>query len=142
MKLEINWNEVVTKAVTAVVVGAFAGACIIVWRGATSVDDKVKTTENKLEFVIKKLSDKLAIYELRMNEMTNQLAMLLEQTKPEEPLPVPPVAVAAPPPPPVAAPTLPPTLAPQAAPQAAPPFSVEQRALSKDIYEQFSPAKK
>jgi len=86
--MKIEWEKIVTNAVSALVVGAFMGAAAIVWRGATTVDDKVRTTETKLEFVIKQLSDKLATYEVRMNEITNQLTKVLEQTKPVETPPI------------------------------------------------------
>jgi hypothetical protein len=78
--VEIEWSKVVTQAVTTVVVATFMGACFIVWRGATSVDAKVKTTEARIEFVIKELSDKLATYEVQLSNITNQLGRLVIQT--------------------------------------------------------------
>jgi hypothetical protein len=78
--MKIDLDKIVTQAVTAVVVLVFVGACTVVWRGATSVDDKVKATESKLEAVIKQLSDRLAGYEVQISGISNQLVTLVNQT--------------------------------------------------------------
>lgn len=61
---------------TAIIVGA----CVIVWKGATSVDTKVNATETKLEGLIQQLSEKLAAYEIQMGTITNQLSKIAAQT--------------------------------------------------------------
>lgn len=40
--MTIEWNKIVTNAVSALMISVFLGATTIVWKGATSVDDKVQ----------------------------------------------------------------------------------------------------
>lgn len=71
--MKIDFNKIVTQAVTALVVAVFLGAATIVWRGATSVDDKVQNTREDLQHLITSLSDKLAGYEIQLTSFSNQL---------------------------------------------------------------------
>lgn len=58
--VKINWDEVLTQAVTALVVATFIGAAAIVWTGATTVTDKVKGSEDKVLGLIKITSEEMA----------------------------------------------------------------------------------
>ena len=78
--MNIDWNKIVTQAITALVVGTFMGAAAIVWKGATTVDTKVQATRDDMSHLINALSDKLAGYETQLTTISNQLAAVLKQT--------------------------------------------------------------
>jgi hypothetical protein len=45
--MKIEWEKILTNAISALVTMIFVGACVVVWQGATTVDTKVqKATEN------------------------------------------------------------------------------------------------
>ena len=69
----MEWNKIVTNAVSALVVATFLGAATIVWKGATSVDTKVQNTRDDMQHLITSLSDKLAGYETQLTTISNQL---------------------------------------------------------------------
>lgn len=124
LNVKIDFEKIVNQALTTLVVGAFVGACVIVWRGATTVDTKVSATETRLETVINQLSDKLATYELQIQSITNQLATFTKVLA-DAPLANRLVATNA------VKEILQGTLTQRI------PFSVEQKARSRDIYEQL-----
>lgn len=74
--MTIEWNKIVGNAVSAVVVAIILGAATIVWKGATSVDDKVQATREDMTHLITALSDKLGGYEVQITSLSNQLAGL------------------------------------------------------------------
>lgn len=74
--MKIDFNKIVTQAITALVVAVFLGAATIVWKGATSVDDKVQNTRDDLQHLITSLSDKLAGYEIQLTSFSNQLRIV------------------------------------------------------------------
>jgi len=76
--MKIDWEKVVTQAITTLVVAVFMGAAVIVWRGATSVDTKVQQTRDDMQHLISALSDKLAGYEVQLVTISNQLATVLK----------------------------------------------------------------
>jgi hypothetical protein len=71
--MKIDWDKIVTQAITALVVAVFLGAATIVWKGATSVDDKVQSTREDMQHLITSLSDKMAGYEIQLTSLSNQL---------------------------------------------------------------------
>jgi len=75
--MNIEWNKVVTQAITALVVAVFLGAATIVWKGATSVDDKVQNTREDMTYLITSLSDKLAGYEVQLTSLSNQITIVI-----------------------------------------------------------------
>ena len=77
MKLKIEWNNIITSAISTLIIAVFLGACAIVWQGATSVDDKVGKTREDLQQLIEILSDKLASYEVQMQVMIKNQSNLL-----------------------------------------------------------------
>jgi len=44
----INWNSVLTNALSALVATIFVGAAAIVWNAATTIDDKVKKATDSI----------------------------------------------------------------------------------------------
>jgi len=77
MKIELD--KIITQAITTVVVAVFMGACVIVWKGATSVDVKVNQTREDMQHLIDSLSDKLAEFQVRLTSISNQLTSLNKQ---------------------------------------------------------------
>ena len=75
--MNIEWNAIVTNAISALVVAVFLGAATIVWIGATSVDDKVQNTRSDMTHLIDTLSDKLGGYEVQLTSLSNQLMVVL-----------------------------------------------------------------
>lgn len=71
--MKIDFNKIVTQAITALVIAVFLGAATIVWKGATSVDDKVQNTREDMQHLIASLSDKMAGYEIQLTSLSNQL---------------------------------------------------------------------
>ena len=55
--MKIDWNKIVTGAIGTLISAIVLGACIIVWRGATTVQEKVKESENKQQIIIKTISE-------------------------------------------------------------------------------------
>ena len=77
MNLKVEWNKIVTNAISTLVVAVFVGAGAIVWEGATSVDAKVQSNKENMTFLIEALSDKLAAYEVQMASLSNQLEIVI-----------------------------------------------------------------
>ena len=75
--MKIEWDKVITQAITTLVVAIFLGAATIVWKGATSVDTKVQNTREDLQHLITALSDKLGGYEVQLTSLSNQLETVI-----------------------------------------------------------------
>ena len=81
----INFRKIVENVISYLVTGVFVGACVIVWRGATTVDERVHATEKSIQVLIDNLSAKLSSYEIQLIQQSNQLAAVyaeLKNTKP------------------------------------------------------------
>lgn len=76
--MKIEFDKVVTNALSALVVTTFLGAAAIVWKGATTVDSKVQQTRSDMEHLINALSDQLASYQSQLTTFSNQLSMALK----------------------------------------------------------------
>lgn len=76
--MKIEYEKVVTNAVSALVVATFMGAAAIVWRGATTVDSKVQQTRADMEHLINSLSDQLSGYQYQLTTISNQLNDVLK----------------------------------------------------------------
>lgn len=77
----INWKKIVENVISYLVTGVFVGACVIVWRGATTVDERVGKTEANMKSLIDNLSAKLSGYEIQMENQSNQLAAVYSELK-------------------------------------------------------------
>lgn len=77
----INWKKIVENVISYLVTGVFVGACVIVWRGATTVDERVGKTEASMKVLIDNLSAKLSSYETQMDAQSNQLAQVYAELK-------------------------------------------------------------
>lgn len=77
----INWKKIVENVISYLVTSVFVGACVIVWRGATTVDERVGKTEKNLQVLIENLSAKLTSYENQMEAQSNQLAAVYSELK-------------------------------------------------------------
>jgi len=74
--MKIDFGKIVTQAITALVIAVFLGAATIVWKGATSVDDKVQNTREDMQHLITSLSDKMAGYEIQLTSISNELRIV------------------------------------------------------------------
>jgi hypothetical protein len=82
----INFRKIVENALSLLVSSVFIGACVIVWRGATTVDARVNKTENNVQTLISNLSTKLTAYEGQLELQSNQLALVCTELKNLKPL--------------------------------------------------------
>ena len=71
--VKIDWDKVVTQAVTTLVVGVFIGAFVIVWNGATTVTQKVKNSEDKVLKVVEVTSEEMS---KSQSELRKEMAKL------------------------------------------------------------------
>ena len=76
--MRIDWDKVVTQAVTTVVVGVFASACVIVWRGATTVQDRISDSEARIVHLINGVSEELSRY--RAEAQTNMAQLRIDMS--------------------------------------------------------------
>lgn len=67
--------------ISYLVTAVFVGACAIVWRGATTVDDRVHATEKSIQLLIDNLSAKLTSYEVQLEMQSNQLVSVYTELK-------------------------------------------------------------
>lgn len=77
----INFKKIVENVISYLVTAVFVGACAIVWRGATTVDDRVHATEKSLQALIDNLSAKLTSYEVQLTAQSNQIATVYAEIK-------------------------------------------------------------
>lgn len=77
----INFMKIVENVISYLVTSVFVGACVIVWKGATTVDERVKGTEKNLQVLIDNLSTKLSVYEVQLSAQSNQLAAVYVELK-------------------------------------------------------------
>lgn len=77
----INFRKIVENVISYLVTGVFVGACVIVWRGATTVDERVHKTEQSIQVLIDNLSAKLTGYEVQLTAQSNQLAAVYAELK-------------------------------------------------------------
>lgn len=73
MNIKVEWNKIVVNTLSILVGAIIIGAATIVWKGATSVDAKVKETKEDVTFLIDTLSKKLGKYEIQIESQSNQL---------------------------------------------------------------------
>jgi len=79
----INWNAIVTNALSALVATVFVGAAVIVWNAATSIDTKVETatasiieTQVNLAAAQKTASGEISKLKAEINKLQEQIAHL------------------------------------------------------------------
>ena len=81
----INFRKIIENVLSYLVTSVFIGACVIVWRGATTVDDRVHATEKSLQVLIDNLSAKLTSYEVQLTAQSNQIAAVYVEIKSTKP---------------------------------------------------------
>lgn len=82
----INFKKIIENVISYLVTSVFIGACVIVWRGATTVDERVGRTESNMKVLIDNLSAKLSAYEAQMKSQSNQLEAVYSELKNIKPL--------------------------------------------------------
>jgi len=50
--MKINWDQIVTNTVSALITAIVIGAAVIVWKGATSVDQKVTMSTQNIKTTV------------------------------------------------------------------------------------------
>jgi len=85
----IDWSEVLTKCVTYMVVAIVAGACAIVWKGATTVDVKIYEAKAEAELqrqalqetveYVRQAIDKLENESIGIQERHNELILQMNE---------------------------------------------------------------
>ena len=75
MKITIDWSEIVTKSVTALVVSVFIGAFAIIWTGATTVTQKVSSSEEKVLKVVEVTAEEMSKSQADMKKEIAQLRL-------------------------------------------------------------------
>lgn len=84
----INWNSVVTNAVSTLVAAVFVGAAIIVWDAATTIDTKIEAatnnigktqgkldmTQQDLQASQKTMADEIASLHVEIKKLSSQLS--------------------------------------------------------------------
>ena len=76
MNLKVEWNKIVVNALSVLVATVIVGAGAIVWDRAASVDEKIQDNRKDIDHLISSLSDKLALYEVQLVSISNQLSIL------------------------------------------------------------------
>ena len=76
--MAIEWSKVQTNVVSTVIVSIVIGALIIVWRGATSVDDKV-------EKGIKAISETQAVLGPKVDRLESRVEQIIELLRESDP---------------------------------------------------------
>jgi len=72
----INWNSVVTNAISTLVAAVFVGAAFIVWTAAMSVDDKINTATDDIKNNQVELTNNQRDLQASKETMTNEIASL------------------------------------------------------------------
>ena len=83
--MRIEWSKVWTNAVSAVVVAIVLGACAIVWRGATSVDDKIEKAFEEAEVAHKALVETQSVLGPKVDRLEMRVDEIVELLKEQDP---------------------------------------------------------
>jgi len=79
----IDWSKVQTNVISTVLIGIVAGALAIVWKGATSVDDKVNASAEALRIVVEELQKEIVDLKEHNNELTQAINDLRKEIEKE-----------------------------------------------------------
>lgn len=77
----INWNSVVTNAVSTLVAAVFVGAAVIVWNAATTIDAKIGTATTDIKINQGELENTQQNLEASQKTLTEELASLRTETR-------------------------------------------------------------
>lgn len=72
----INWNSVVTNAVSTLVAAVFVGAAAIMWNSATTIGTQITAATNGLEKAQKKLRDTQRDLQASQQTMMEEVAAI------------------------------------------------------------------
>ena len=85
---EIDFGRIITNVVSAVVVIIVAGACSIVWREATTVDDRLQASEREIKVTIdvvgttiEDLAQKFEEINKKQREQSEIMSLIIKQSK-------------------------------------------------------------
>ncbi len=70
----INWPQIVNNALSTLVAAIVVAACVIVWKGATSVDGKIDHAIKKLEAVIEIMQKEF----IEVRSQNREMAIFIE----------------------------------------------------------------
>ncbi len=72
----INWNSIVTNAISTLVAAVFVGAAIIVWTAATTIDEKISTATEDIKTAQGTLLNTQQNLQASQKTMTEEIASL------------------------------------------------------------------
>ena len=72
----INWNSVVTNAVSTLVAAVFVGAAVIVWNAATTIDERIENATEALKSTQTKLQQTQLDLQASQKTMEEEIAGL------------------------------------------------------------------
>lgn len=81
MAAKLEWNKIISQVIATIFSIIIAGACAIIWKGATTVDDKINIQEQKFNALILILEEenKTLINEVKaLNEKYNHIISYLK----------------------------------------------------------------
>lgn len=76
--MKINWEQIVTNTISALITGVFIGACLIVWNGATSVDKKVTDATKTLEETVNYTKKAVEVLQEEIITIKDQNALMVK----------------------------------------------------------------
>jgi len=77
--INIDFGKIVTNVISTIVTMCFVGACMIVWKAATTVDDKVNAANAGLKVVVQEVQEKLVDLQKQNNELVEMIIGLKNQ---------------------------------------------------------------
>jgi hypothetical protein len=78
---QIDFNKIVTNAVSAVVTMIVIGACTVLWKAATTVDDKVNAATSGLKIVVEEVQTKLVDLQSQNNDLVSAINELKKEVE-------------------------------------------------------------
>jgi len=80
----MDWKKITETAVQALIVSIVLGACTIVWKGATTVSDKVNASEKGLKATINVVDGAVADLNKRVQNTENKLDEIIKLLNKED----------------------------------------------------------
>lgn len=77
--MSIDWNKIVTNAVSALVTIVFVGAATLVWTKANGIESAIAEATEKLDKTIMVLQDEIIQDRKNLQGLQDQIDILLEQ---------------------------------------------------------------
>ena len=83
MSMKLDWNKIVSNAVTVLVASVFVGAAVKLWSGVETIDERISDNLTSIRATQNVLAPKVDAIEDELEAITQ---LLLDQAAEEEPL--------------------------------------------------------